>query len=129
MPIGAVLVHRDSGKIVAKAGNRSIEMSDPTSHAEILVIRKICQELGVQRLPEYDIYVTIEPCPMCAAALSFARIGHIIFGASDPKSGGITSNVNLYAHAQLHHKPNVKSGLMADECREIMQSFFAEKRK
>ncbi len=129
VPIGAVLVHQKTGNIVAKAGNRSIEMADPTAHAEILVIREMCRKLGVQRLPEYDLYVTIEPCPMCAAALSFARVGTVIFGASDPKSGGITSDVNLYAHSQLHHKPHVKFGLMAEDCGKIMKDFFAEKRK
>lgn len=129
VPIGAVLVHRDTGKIVSKAGNQSIEMADPTAHAEILVIRDMCQKLGVQRLPEYDLYVTIEPCPMCAAAISFARIGHLTFGAKDPKSGGITSDVNLYTHAQLHHKPIVASGLLAEDCGKIMKDFFAGKRK
>lgn len=128
VPIGAVLVHRESGEIVARAGNRSIEYADPTAHAEILVIREMCRSLGVQRLPEYDLYVTIEPCPMCAAALSFARIGTVIFGASDPKSGGITSPVDLYSKPQLHHKPTVKSGLMGDICGQIMTDFFKRKR-
>lgn len=128
VPIGAVLVHRDSREIVAQAGNRSIERADPTAHAEILVIRDLCKNLGVQRLPDYDLYVTIEPCPMCAAALSFARIGTIIFGASDPKSGGITSQVDLYSRPQLHHKPQIKSGLMETECGKIMKDFFAGKR-
>lgn len=128
VPIGAVLVHRESGAIVATAGNRTIELADPTAHAEILVIRDLCQKLGVQRLPEYDLYVTIEPCPMCAAALSFARIGTVIFGASDPKSGGITSRVNLYSHPQLHHKPIVKAGLEEADCAKIMKDFFVSKR-
>lgn len=128
VPIGAVLVHRETGDIVASNGNRTIEHSDPTAHAEILVIREICGQLGVQRLPEYDLYVTIEPCPMCAAALSFARIGTIVFGASDPKSGGITSPVDLYSKPQLHHKPKTQSGLMADECGQMMKDFFASKR-
>lgn len=129
VPIGAVLVHRESGKIVSRAGNRTIELADPTAHAEILVIRDLCRQLGVQRLPDYDLYVTIEPCPMCAAALSFARIGTVIFGASDPKSGGITSAVDLYSKPQLHHKPEVKSGLMAEECGQVMSGFFRKKRE
>lgn len=128
VPIGAVLVHRDTGEIVASAGNRTIEHADPTAHAEILLIREICGQLGVQRLPEYDLYVTIEPCPMCAAALSFARIGTIVFGAPDPKSGGITSAVDLYTKPQLHHKPVTRSGLMGEECGQIMKDFFALKR-
>ena len=129
VPIGAVLVNRITGQIVAKAGNRTIECSDPTAHAEILVIREICQKLGVQRIPDHDLYVTIEPCPMCAAALSFARIHTIIFGATDPKSGGITSSVDLYSKSQLHHKPIIKSGILADECSQLMKDFFAQKRQ
>lgn len=129
VPIGAVLVNRLTGEIVAKAGNRTIEYSDPTAHAEILVIREICQKLEVQRIPDYDLYVTIEPCPMCAAALSFARIHTIIFGATDPKSGGITSSVDLYSKSQLHHKPSIKSGLLSDECGQLMKDFFAQKRQ
>ena len=128
VPIGAVLIHRETGEIVARAGNRTIEQSDPTAHAEILLIRDMCQKLGVQRIPEYDVYVTIEPCPMCAAALSFARIGTIIFGATDPKSGGITSEVDLYSKPQLHHKPATLSGLMAEECGQMMKDFFSRKR-
>lgn len=128
VPIGAVLVHQKTGEIVARAGNRTLEHADPTAHAEILVIRELCQKLGVQRIPDYDVYVTIEPCPMCAAALSFARIGKVVFGASDPKSGGITSAVDLYTKPQLHHKPVVSGGLMAEECGRIMSEFFQRKR-
>ena len=129
VPIGAVLVHSVTGEIVARAGNCTIAHSDPTSHAEILVIRDLCTQLGVQRLPEYDLYVTLEPCPMCAAAISFARINTLIFGANDPKSGGISSSMNLYQHPQMHHKPTVKSGLMEEECSMILKSFFASKRQ
>lgn len=129
VPIGAVLVHRESGNIVARAGNRTIEQADPTAHAEILVIREMCQELGVQRIPEYDLYVTIEPCPMCAAAISFARIHTVTFGATDPKSGGLTSPLNMYTHSQLHHKPVVKSGVLGEECAQMMKDFFARKRQ
>jgi tRNA(Arg) A34 adenosine deaminase TadA len=129
VPIGAVLVNRITGQIVAKAGNRTIEYSDPTAHAEILVIRETCQKLGVQRIPDHDLYVTIEPCPMCAAALSFARIHTVFFGATDPKSGGITSSVDLYSKSQLHHKPIIKSGLLSDKCGQLMKDFFAGKRQ
>ena len=129
VPIGAVLVHATTGDIVARAGNCTIEQSDPTSHAEILVIREMCAQLGVQRLPEYDLYVTLEPCPMCAAAISFARINTLIFGAFDPKSGGLSSSMNLYQHPQMHHKPNVKSGLMEEECSVLLKTFFAAKRQ
>lgn len=129
VPIGAVLVHTTTGEIVARAGNCTIEQCDPTAHAEILVIRDLCTELGVQRLPEYDLYVTLEPCPMCAAAISFARINTLVFGATDPKSGGLTSPVSLYQHPQMHHKPTVKSGLMEEECSMILKTFFAAKRQ
>ncbi len=129
VPIGAVLVHRASGDIVARGGNRTIEHADPTSHAEILVLRDLCRELGVQRLPEYDLYVTLEPCPMCAAAISFARIGTVYFGASDPKSGGISTPVALYTHPQLHHKPEIVSGVLADDAAALLKSFFALKRQ
>ena len=128
VPIGAVLVDSRSGEIAARASNMTIEHSDPTSHAEILVIREMCKQLGVQRLPEYDLYITLEPCPMCASAISFARIRNLVFGASDPKSGGVLSGPSLYTHSQLHHKPNVEHGLMADECGQILKNYFKLKR-
>jgi tRNA(Arg) A34 adenosine deaminase TadA len=129
VPIGAILVHRESGEIVARASNATIELSDPSAHAEILVIRDQCRKLGVQRIPEYDLYVTLEPCPMCAAAISFARIGNLVFGAPDPKSGGVLSGPALYTHAQLHHKPVTRHGIMADECGQLLKDFFQTKRK
>lgn len=128
VPIGAVLVHRESGEILARAGNRTIAVCDPTAHAEIQVIREICEKEGAQRIPDYDLYVTLEPCPMCAAAISYARIGTVYFGASDPKSGGLTTPVSMYSHLQLHHKPKVVSGLMQDECSSLLKEFFAKKR-
>ncbi len=128
VPIGAVLVDSQTGEIVARGSNMTIEHSDPTSHAEILVIRDMCRQLGVQRLPKYDLYITLEPCPMCAAAISFARIRRLILGASDPKSGGVLSGPALYTHAQLHHKPQVEHGLMAEESSAILKEFFKLKR-
>lgn len=128
VPIGAVLIERETGEIVARASNRTIETADPTAHAEILLIREMCKKRGVQRLPEYDLVVTLEPCPMCAAAISYARIGTLIFGARDPKSGGITSPVNLYSHSQLHHKPQVRSGILEEDCAGLLKDFFASKR-
>lgn len=129
VPIGAVLVDSQTGTIVARAGNRTITQSDPTAHAEILVIRDLCNKLGVQRLPEYDLYVTLEPCPMCAAAISFARIRTIHYGADDQKSGAISAqNINLYSFPQLHHSPSVKNGLLSEECGQILKDFFAKKR-
>ena len=128
VPIGAVLVDSRTGAIVARAGNRTIELADPTAHAEIQVIREVCSAVGLQRLPEYDLYVTLEPCPMCAAAISYARIRRLVFGATDPKSGGITSAVKMYEFPQMHHKPEVVSGLCADDCGGILKEFFGAKR-
>ena len=129
VPIGAVLVEKDTGKIVAQAGNRTRELADPSAHAEILVIREQCKKLGVQRLPEYDLYVTLEPCPMCAAAISYARIHTLHIGAADPKSGGVLSGPALYGHSQLHHKPDVVSDILAEDCGHILTDFFKQKRQ
>lgn len=129
VPIGAVLVQAKTGKIVARASNATIQNADPTSHAEILVIRELCRELGVQRIPDYDLYVTLEPCPMCAAAISFARIKTLVFGASDPKSGGVLQGPSLYTHSQLHHKPEIISGILAEDCGQILKDYFQTKRK
>ncbi len=129
VPVGAVLVHHESGEIVARAFNQTRAHSDPCSHAEALVIRQACKKEQSQRIPEYDLYVTLEPCPMCASLISFARIKTLIFGASDPKSGGITHGPKLYTHSQLHHKPEVRQGVLAEESRELLQSFFKQKRK
>ena len=128
VPIGAVLVDSRTGEIMARASNATIEHSDPTSHAEILVIRDMCRQLGVQRLPEYDLYITLEPCPMCAAAISFARIRNLVFGASDPKSGGVLSGPSMYTHSQLHHKPDVRHGILSEDCGQILKDYFKTKR-
>ena len=128
VPIGAVLVDSRTGEIVARAGNRTLEHTDPTAHAEILLIRELCHQVGAQRLPEYDLYITLEPCPMCAAAISFARIRRVVFGASDPKSGGITSTMKMYDQPQMHHKPEILAGVMAFECSQLLKDFFAKKR-
>lgn len=128
VPIGAVLVDSRTGEIVARAGNRTIEQADPTAHAEIQVIREVCGRVGLQRLPEYDLYVTLEPCPMCAAAISYARIRRLIFGAADPKSGGITSTVKMYEFPQMHHKPETVGGIAAEDCGQLLKDFFARKR-
>ena len=129
VPIGAVLVDVTTGQVVARAGNRTRELADPTAHAEMLVIRQHCAALGVQRIPDHDLYVTLEPCPMCAAAISFARIRRIVYGASDPKSGGIGQGPCLYTHKQLHHKPEVMAGVLDAECGNILSKFFLSKRQ
>lgn len=128
VPIGAVLVHRESGEIVARSGNRTIELSDPTAHAEILVVREACRKNASQRIPGHDLYVTLEPCALCAAALSFARIDHIYYGASDPKGGGIEQGGQFYLQPTCHHRPLVEAGLCAAESASLLRRFFAGKR-
>jgi tRNA(adenine34) deaminase len=126
IPVGAVLVH--DGNIVARSGNITIQESDPTAHAEINVIRKRCCELGVQRLPDHDLYVTLEPCPMCAAAISNARIRRLYFGAYDAKGGGVDHGAKIYSHATCHHKPDVIGGVEEQKCRVLLKEFFEKKR-
>ncbi len=125
VPVGAVIVHQ--GKVIACAGNRTRELSDPTAHAEILALRAACAKLG-ERLPDCDLYVTLEPCPMCAAALSFARIRRLYYAASDPKSGGLEQGPRLYTHPQCHHKPEVYEGLREAEASALLRGFFARRR-
>ena len=128
VPIGAVLVHSQSGEVVTRNGNRTNELADPTAHAEILVIREQCKKLGVQRIPDYDLYVTLEPCTMCAAAISFARIRRLVFGASDPKGGGVINGVEFFKQPTCHHKIEIESGIEAETCGQILKDFFASKR-
>ena len=128
VPVGAVIVG-PSGDVVAQAGNRTRELNDPTAHAEILAIRTACAALGDERLVNHDLYVTLEPCPMCAAALSFARIGRLYFGASDPKSGGVLQGPRIFDQPQCHHRPEVYDGLRERESEALLKSFFQEKRQ
>ena len=127
VPVGAVLVD-DRGIAIAEAGNRTRELFDPTAHAEILVIREVCQRLGAERLVGFDLYVTLEPCPMCASAISFARIRRLYYGASDPKSGGVEQGPRVFNHPTCHHAPEVYDGLGAEPARELLRSFFAQRR-
>ena len=128
VPIGAVLVNPENGNIIARNGNRTIEMNDPTAHAEILVIREACEKQNSQRIPAYDLYVTLEPCTMCAAAIGFARIRRIIYGALDPKGGGIDHGVTFFEQPTCHHKIEITGGIMADECGSILKKYFKAKR-
>ena len=128
VPIGAVMVERETRTVIASHHNCTIFQNDPTSHAEILAIRSACRHYGAQRIPQCDLYVTLEPCPMCASALSFARIGHVYFGATDPKSGGFISGPNLVGHAVLHHKPAFTGGILADEAAQLLKDFFKARR-
>lgn len=127
VPVGAVLV-APSGAVVAAAGNQTRALCDPTAHAEILVLRAACAAAGVERLPDHDLYVTLEPCPMCAAAISFARIRRLYYAASDPKSGGIAQGPRLYSHPQAHHRPEVYDGIGGAEASALLRGFFEARR-
>jgi tRNA(adenine34) deaminase len=127
VPVGAVLVAPD-GQAVARAGNRTRELSDPTAHAEMLVIRAGCAAAGSERLEGYDLYVTLEPCPMCAAAISFARLRRLYYGAQDQKSGGVAHGARVFQQAQCHHAPEVYDGIGAEAAAEILRSFFTGRR-
>ncbi len=126
VPVGAVLVGQDG--IIAQDGNRTRELNDPTAHAEIQVIRAACSQLGQERLAGCDLYVTLEPCPMCAAAISNARIARLYYGAADPKSGGIGQGPRILNHAQCHHTPEIYDGLAAEDATQLLKEFFASKR-
>jgi cytidine deaminase len=126
-PVGAVIVGAD-GKVLAKNGNRTRELSDPTAHAEIMVIREVCASIGSERLPGLDLYVTLEPCPMCAMAISSARIRRVYYSASDPKSGGIEQGPRIFSHKQCHHKPEVYGGISEAESGELLRDFFETRR-
>nr|WP_319515964.1 nucleoside deaminase [uncultured Cohaesibacter sp.] len=126
VPIGAILVHE--GEVLARAGNRTIADNDPTAHAEILVIRQACAKLGTQRLPDCDLYVTLEPCPMCAAAISFARIRRLYYGAADIKGGAVESGPRLYNQSICHHAPEVYSGINERQSAELLKQFFQSRR-
>jgi tRNA(Arg) A34 adenosine deaminase TadA len=126
VPVGAVLVGAQG--IVAQGGNRTRELNDPTAHAEIMAIREACKILGTERLTGFDLYVTLEPCPMCAAAISNARIGRLYYGAADPKSGGVGQGPRIFSHAQCHHVPEVYDGIDAAPSEALLKQFFAARR-
>jgi tRNA(adenine34) deaminase len=127
VPVGAVVVAPD-GRIVARAGNRTRELSDPTAHAEILALRDACAAAGSERLPGHDLYVTLEPCAMCAAAIASARIARLYYGAADPKSGGVAHGARVFSHPQSHHRPDVYDGIGAVEASRLLSAFFAGRR-
>ena len=130
VPIGAVLVDPETGEIVARAGNRTRELNDPTAHAEVMVIRDLCAKTGAQRIPGYDLYVTIEPCTLCAAAISFARVRRVVFGADDPKGGGVVNGVRFYDAPTCHHRPEIVGPVaeMSAACGDIVRAFFKDRR-
>lgn len=127
VPVGAVIV-APSGDVVARAGNRTRELNDPTAHAEVLAIRAACAAAGAERLPGHDLYVTLEPCPMCAAAIAFARIRRLYYGAADPKSGGVAHGPRVFSHPQCHHVPEVYDGIGAEPAAALLREFFAARR-
>lgn len=127
VPVGAALV-RD-GQLLARAGNRTLELDDPTAHAELLAIREAARMAGSQRLVGADLYVTLEPCAMCAAAISFARIRRLYYGAEDTKGGAVEHGPRFYAQPTCHHAPEVYSGIRGAESAELLRRFFAERRK
>jgi tRNA(adenine34) deaminase len=126
VPIGAVIVR--AGELVARAGNRTRELADPTAHAEMLAIREACRKLGSERLGGHDLYVTLEPCPMCAAAISAARVDRLYYGAADPKSGGVAVGARVFSHPQCHHVPEVYDGIGGAEAEALLKGFFLGKR-
>lgn len=129
VPIGAVLVIQE--KIVARAGNRTRELNDPTAHAEMLVIREAARQAGSQRLADAHLYVTLEPCPMCAAAISFARVERLYFAAEDEKGGAVVNGPRLYQRSgagACTHRPDVYSGLSEAEAAELLRAFFEQRR-
>jgi len=127
VPVGAVIVNKD-GEILFEAHNRIEELNDTTAHAEILVIRAASQILGSPRLIDCDLYVTLEPCTMCAAAISMARIRRLYFGAIDPKGGGVEHGACFFDRATCHHRPEVYGGICEQESSDLLKSFFASKR-
>ncbi|WP_202620483.1 nucleoside deaminase [Methylocystis heyeri] len=125
-PVGAAIAR--SGKIIAAAGNRTISDRDPTAHAEILAIRAACAELGSERLIDCDLYVTLEPCAMCAGAISFARIRRLYFSASDPKGGAVEHGARFFSQATCHHAPEVYGGLRESQAAQMLREFFQARR-
>jgi tRNA(Arg) A34 adenosine deaminase TadA len=127
VPIGAVIVGPD-GTVLAEAGNRTEADRDPTAHAEMLAIRLAATKIGAPRLVDCDLYVTLEPCPMCAQAISFARIRRLYYGASDPKGGGVEHGPRIFNQPTCHHRPEVYAGIAEREAGELLRAFFRERR-
>ena len=126
VPVGAVIVA--GGQILASAGNRTRELHDPTAHAEMLAIRAACAAVKSERLTGADLYVTLEPCPMCAQAISFARIRRLYYGAFDPKGGGVEHGARIFNQASCHHAPELYGGLAETRSAQLLREFFARRR-
>ncbi len=128
VPVAAAVVDAVSGKVLAQAVNRTERDCDPTAHAEMLAIREACRLLQTTRLPHCDLYVTLEPCAQCAAAISFARIRKLVFGAYDPKGGAVEHGPRFYGQPTCHHAPEVVGGVRESECAVLLKNFFGERR-
>lgn len=128
IPVGAVIVDAGTGTVLASAGNRVEELHDPTAHAEMVVLRAAAEHGRWPRLTGCDLYVTLEPCPMCAGAISFARIRRLYFGAADPKSGGVEHGPRVFSHSTCHHRPEVYGGIDADRSGLLLKRFFEARR-
>ena len=126
VPVGCIIVR--GGEVIARAHNRTIADHDPTAHAEMLAIREAARALGTERLVDCDIYVTLEPCAMCAGALAFARIRRLYYGASDPKGGAVENGVRFFSSPTCHHRPDVYAGIAEQEAAELLRDFFAARR-
>jgi tRNA(adenine34) deaminase len=126
VPVGCVIVH--GGGVVARSGNRTVTDCDPTAHAELIAIREAAALLGSERLDDCDLYVTLEPCAMCAGALAFARIRRLYYGAADPKGGAVDNGVRFFASPSCHHRPEVYSGLGEPEASALLKEFFRARR-
>jgi tRNA(Arg) A34 adenosine deaminase TadA len=127
VPVGAVVTGPD-GAVLAAAGNRTRELTDPTAHAELLAIRAACAAIASERLIGCDLYVTLEPCAMCAAAISFARIRRLYYGAADPKGGGVEHGARVFSQETCHHRPDLYAGIDEDRAAALLKAFFQEKR-
>lgn len=127
VPVGAVLA--DGNTVVASAGNRTRELNDPTAHAEMLAIREATQKLSAERLTDLDLYVTLEPCTMCAGAISFARIRRLYFGAADEKGGAVVNGVRFFSSPTCHHVPEIYSGIAESDAASLLKNFFQARRE
>lgn len=129
VPIGAILVDNQTGAIIARAGNAPIGIDDPTAHAEILCLREAAYKRGNYRLGGLTLYVTLEPCTMCAGAIASARIDRVVYGASDPKGGAVESGVRFFEAESCHHRPEVRGGVLAEAGSKLLKDFFRSRRK
>ena len=128
VPVGCVVVDGATGRVLGRAGNRTEALADPTAHAEMLALREACKARGAPRIPDCDLYVTVEPCAMCAQAIAFARIRRVVYGADDAKMGGVAHGARVFAQPTCHHRPEVIDGIDAERARGLMRRFFADRR-